>query len=103
MTPRTHSASESPTLFHDPEAPDYQMESVFLSNENYTAAISSMIIVCADTILYNRERRTVYLALRSVHPMMGYWILGGRVRRGEDGWEAMIRLLKTDTGRDFDP
>jgi ADP-ribose pyrophosphatase YjhB (NUDIX family) len=87
-----------PTTFPDPDYPDYRPQSAFLADEVYTAAINGMIIVCADTLLCNLSRGTVYLATRSVYPMKGLWVLGGRVKRGEEAVRAMGRLLKAEAG-----
>ena len=73
-----------------------------LATEIYAKAMSSLIIVCADAVIISPEFKTIYLAKRSVSPMLGYWTIGGRRFAGEAGIEAVRRNLLRETGIDAD-
>ncbi len=89
-----------PNFYH--EDPNHQIPNVFLSDEAYAEAMKAMVIVCADTILINPEKRTVFLTQRAVKPIKDWWLIGGRVKAGEGALEAMQRAFKRETGLDVE-
>jgi hypothetical protein len=71
-------------------------KAVYLSEEDYAKAIESFVILSADILPVNLERRTIYLAKRCVEPMPNWWVFGGRILKGESFEEAAIRHLEHD-------
>ncbi|HEX7230932.1 MAG TPA: hypothetical protein VF452_11105 [Candidatus Binatia bacterium] len=80
-----------------------KMPPVFLDDERYGKAIQSLIVVAADAVPINKERRTLYLAKRIVKPILGWWELGGRILRGEPESEAISRIVKREASIEVSP
>lgn len=60
--------------------------------------------VCADIIPFDRARKALVLARRSIKPQQGgAWYFGGRRVAGEAPAEAAVRHFKIDTGLDIAP
>ncbi|HEY4517265.1 MAG TPA: hypothetical protein VJI74_00015, partial [Candidatus Paceibacterota bacterium] len=53
------------------EDPSHTLKGAFLSDEDYGKAISALPPVCADAVIINRRRHTIYLAPRVSHPAPG--------------------------------
>jgi ADP-ribose pyrophosphatase YjhB (NUDIX family) len=85
-----------PPLYRDD--PSFTPQASFLSDEVYAQAMESFIIVCADTLPVNRAKKTVYLAKRKAKPQADWYLLGGRMQRGESEVEAAKRNIKRETG-----
>lgn len=77
--------------------PAHQIESEFIPDELYAKALAGMIVVCADVVITNPVRRSVYLTRRQHLPMAGLWVIGGRVMPGESEVAAMQRIFKRET------
>jgi hypothetical protein len=75
--------------------------SSFLPADVYNQCIRAMVVVCADTILVNRDHRTIYLAKRTALPWNHWWIIGGRVAVGETEIEAVRRTFHRETSLDI--
>lgn len=86
---------DEPTLYV--EDPAHKMAGAHLDEDTYSKAISNMIIVCTDAVIFNSERRTIYLAERRVKPMAGWWWIGGRRRAGETATQSMQRCFRRET------
>lgn len=70
-----------------------------LSEEAYKEALESFVVVCADVLFTDGENpKTILLASRRAKPMRGWWFVGGRIYAGEPAEEAMVRLMKRETG-----
>lgn len=74
-----------------------KLKRAFLSDEVYAQAIESFVIVCADVLMVDSLKKTIYLVKRRVEPMPGWWVIGGRVNAGEDFREAACRHFGVDT------
>jgi len=72
-------------------------EKVFLPDDVYAESLKSFVLVCADTLIVNKTRKTVYLAKRKSKPQSDWWMIGGRVLAGEEERVAMRRLFKRET------
>lgn len=60
--------------------------------------------VCADIIPFDRARKALVLARRSIKPQQGgAWYFGGRRVAGEAPAEAAVRHFKIDTGLEIAP
>lgn len=85
------------------EDSSYQMPGRVWDDVSYSHALDMFVIVCVDALLVNRERKTIYLARRRAKPMQGWWILGGRMRAGEQERDAMRRKFLQETSVDIEP
>ena len=79
------------------EDPEFTMSPEHLPDDVYAQAISSLVVVCADVLFADRARKTVFLAHRKVKPMVGLWLIGGRIRAGEQADAGMARLVQKET------
>lgn len=75
----------------------------FLSEGVYAAALESLVVVCVDVLVIDRQRKTAFLPQRKAKPMSGYWVIGGRVFAGEKEIDAMRRSLRRETSLDLPP
>ena len=75
----------------------HRMKNVYLEDKLYSKTLESMIVVCSDTMIFNRKEKAVYLAKRRVEPMKGWWEIGGRRFAGETTIEAAIRNFTRET------
>lgn len=80
------------------EDPTHQMTALRLSDEQYELALRALIIMCADAVIVNKKRRTIYLTKRRVKPMKGWWWIGGRRNVGKSVKESMIANFARETG-----
>jgi len=78
-----------------------KMPRKFLPDKAYGEAIEAFVVVCADVVPINRERRTFYLTKRSSKPIQGWWELGGKIFAGEPEEEAISRIVKRETGMEL--
>jgi len=63
-----------------------------------------MPVICTDVVFFIKDEKAIYLGKRSVFPMQGIWVFGGRVQFNDNNFEeAISRLMKGETGYDFDP
>lgn len=77
---------------------DFKPTSLRLNDAEYERAMLAFPILCADVVFIVRDARTFLLADRIVHPVKGWWWIGGRVLRGESFEDAAIRKLREETG-----
>lgn len=63
----------------------------------YRKAIESLVIVCADAVPINRQKKTFYLCKRRRKPNPGWWWIGGRLFAGELPEEAIQRHFRRET------
>ena len=90
----------------DPMAPelDFLNSDQWISNSAYLEVVKKTIITCTDIVLYKTNDRAIYLAKRSVLPMLGIWCFGGRMFFNDHDPEASAaRCLKTETGLELNP
>lgn len=74
----------------------------FLSEKAYAKVMEALIIVCADAVITNFERKTFYLAKRKTKPAQGWWWMGGRMFAFEDEVDAVKRCFKRETSLDIE-
>jgi|CXWL01.1.fsa_nt_gi ADP-ribose pyrophosphatase YjhB (NUDIX family) len=79
------------------EDPEFMMPLTFLSEEVYEQALSSLIVVCADTVIIDREHKTLWLAKRIVPPISTDWVIGGRIGAGEKEQDGAQRIFARET------
>ncbi len=92
-------AVQIPRLYR--EDPLHKMPRTFLEDEVYARAIESLIIACADTVVIDPRQRTFFLVKRTIKPMAGLWVIGGRRIAGETPLESAERCFKRETGLDL--
>ena len=80
-----------------------KMPRVFLDDATYGKAIQGLVIVVADAVPINRERRTFHLAKRIAKPIRGWWELGGRIFPGEPESEAISRIIQREASIEVSP
>jgi ADP-ribose pyrophosphatase YjhB (NUDIX family) len=86
------------------EDPHHKMSRKFLTDQVYSEAIESFVIVDADVLFINKENKTLFLlARRKAKPMQGLWVIGGRIYAGESERDAICRLTKSETSLEFGP
>lgn len=80
--------------------PEHRIKPLWLSDEEYSRAMSALPIVCTDAVIIERGTGLFYLARRRVQPCPDWWIIGGRVSAGEPFLDAMRRNFLRETGVD---
>lgn len=85
------------------EDPSFVMPRKFLPEDRYAEAMEALIVVCADAIFINRERKSVFLAWRRAKPLPGWWFIGGRINAGEREIDGIVRLVSRETTLVFLP
>jgi 8-oxo-dGTP pyrophosphatase MutT (NUDIX family) len=76
---------------------------VRLDDAAYEQAMRTFVVLCADVVLCAPQQRLIYLADRVVHPVKGWWWMGGRISFGEDFKDAAVRKLSEETLISIDP
>lgn len=75
---------------------------MFIPEKEYKKIVESVPIVCVDVVL--RYRKQYILVKRADEPLKGHWwIVGGRMHKGETTKEAAIRKVKEELGLTLDP
>ncbi|MEK7133491.1 MAG: hypothetical protein AAB804_00280 [Patescibacteria group bacterium] len=83
------------------EDPHHRIPTGWLDDPTYAAAMTGFVIVCTDAMVIDRVRRTVWLADRTILPMKGLWILGGRRLPGEAIEASIQRCLEREARLTF--
>ena len=68
-----------------------------LDEETFKKAIEAFVVVSTDAVIIDRQKRVFYLAQRSVKPMQGWWVIGGRSFAGETPIESIRRCFERET------
>jgi len=89
--------SKEPSLYRQRGATHFNKTR--LSDKEYSKITQSMIIVCTDALIINRNKKTVFLAKRRAKPATGeWWYIGGRTFAGETFGKSVQRCFKRETG-----
>ncbi|MGA9347297.1 MAG: NUDIX domain-containing protein, partial [Anaerolineae bacterium] len=71
-----------------------------ISTEQYTEIVRVLPILCVDVVVMNTNGEYL-LVKRANEPRKGHWwVIGGRVFRGETMEQAAIRKVKEEVGLD---
>ncbi len=81
--------------FVPPEKP------VYLSDEEYSRALSTFVVGCSDVIGLCEGK--LFFAKRKAEPISDWWMIGGRMQFGETPEKSAARCFKRETGLDFKP
>jgi hypothetical protein len=85
----------------DPGAPA-PTENQFVSETAYAELVQKTVIACTDAIVTLSGDRAVYLAKRSIYPMKGVWVLGGRIFFNDATLaDSVARCIKRETSQEF--
>ena len=76
--------------------PGYTPKPVFVDDEVYTQILDAIVVACVDIVLVNEGK--ALLGKRAWHPQADWWIIGGRMRPGEELGVAAARHAKRDLG-----
>ncbi len=74
-----------------------------LSGEEYARALQSVVVACTDVLPYNKEERLIYLAHRQAKPMVGWWLIGGKMLPGDTIEVSATKNLKRETELEVSP
>lgn len=72
----------------------YAPEPVYVADEVYTQILDAIVVACVD-IVFTCDGK-VLLGKRAWHPQADWWIVGGRMRPGEELQVAASRHAKRD-------
>lgn len=73
-----------------------------LSNEDFRTIVKNTPLVSIDLIIENEEGE-ILLGWRNNLPARGYWFVpGGRIQKDEHFSDAFQRILRTETGLEYD-
>lgn len=78
--------------------PSFVIRPKRMSDPALAEFLSARPCVNADVVLYNRERRTIYLPTRISRPADGLWVIGGALKAGELPTDTLVRRIQAETG-----
>lgn len=71
---------------------------VFIPDDKYAQIMEALPILCVDVLLHNSKGECL-LVKRANEPLKGqWWVIGGRVLKGETLEQAAIRKVKEEAG-----
>jgi ADP-ribose pyrophosphatase YjhB (NUDIX family) len=76
--------------------PGYLPSPVFLSAEEYGRVLDSIVVSCVDVALTHNGK--VLLGKRTWHPQADWWLIGGRMKPGEELEASASRNLERELG-----
>jgi ADP-ribose pyrophosphatase YjhB (NUDIX family) len=74
----------------------YAPHPVFLDDQTYGQVLDSVVITCVDIVLVHNDR--ILLGKRAWHPQADWWLIGGRMKPGEELEATAARNLKRELG-----
>ena len=70
----------------------------FIPEDEYARIVEILPVLCVDVMLFNR-RGECLLVKRRNEPLKGqWWVIGGRVHKGETLSQAAIRKIREESG-----
>ena len=87
--------SQSPKSYR--ELPALKFRPLRLTDREYGRAIQTFVFVCADAIVINRIEKKLFLAKRRAKPWPHWWVIGGRIRAGENESIAIQKNFARET------
>ncbi len=73
----------------------------FVDDEIYASALDHLVLACVDAVVLFEGR--VLIGKRVVEPQPDWWIIGGRMRKGDLYQEAAVRNMKRELQVEFAP
>ncbi len=81
---------------------DFEAKPTPMDDAAYSQALSSMVLVCNDTLIIDAKSKEPFVARRRAKPMQDqWWYIGGRRRFGEVPLRSMARSFKRETSLDL--
>ena len=75
---------------------------MLLGEEEYKNIVDKTVILCVDALIVNEEGKYL-LVKRKNEPLKGqWWVVGGRMFKGETAKEAIVRKVKEETNLDVE-
>lgn len=71
----------------------------FLSDSTYAAALDALVICCADAVILHQG--LWFIAKRAWEPHPDWWVIGGRMRKGERIEQALRRNVRRELHLDI--
>jgi ADP-ribose pyrophosphatase YjhB (NUDIX family) len=71
-----------------------------VADDIYAQALDHLVIACVDVVIVHNKK--ILIGKRVWEPQPDWWIIGGRMRKGELYAEAAVRNLKRELGVEFD-
>ncbi|WP_075164452.1 NUDIX domain-containing protein [Ktedonobacter racemifer] len=78
---------------------EQQKPGMFLPDSTYAAALDALVICCADAALLHQGMWLI--AKRAWEPHPDWWVIGGRMRKGELVEQALRRNLRRELHLDI--
>ncbi|MDD5774806.1 MAG: NUDIX domain-containing protein [Candidatus Omnitrophica bacterium] len=70
----------------------------FIPEDEYARVLEVVPVLCVDVMLFNRKGECL-LVKRTNEPLKGqWWVIGGRVHKGETLSQAAIRKIREESG-----
>lgn len=69
----------------------------FLSDGAYAEARQAIPFVATDAVIFDPDKRVIYLAWRQITPAQGWWVIGGGVKNGQRPADAMAKSFMRET------
>jgi len=73
-----------------------------LSDEGYFDARATLVVTCVDVVVRN-GRGEVLLCERAHHPQKDWWLVGGRMYKGDELAESAARNVEREIGLTINP
>lgn len=75
---------------------EYDGHDKYMSDQAYSDMIDSIVFACVDILAVVGDK--ILLINRLQEPQIGPWLVGGRIRTGEQLQQAAHRLMRNETG-----
>lgn len=79
----------------------FKSYSAHLDDETYSKVLDSVVIACIDIVFLAEGK--MLLGKRAWHPQADWWIIGGRMKPGEELGEAAARHTQRELDIELDP
>jgi ADP-ribose pyrophosphatase YjhB (NUDIX family) len=76
--------------------PGYDPQPVFLEDDIYSQLLDAVVITCVDLVIMSEGK--VLLGKRAWHPQADWWLVGGRMRPGEELTTTAGRNARRELG-----
>ncbi len=74
----------------------------YVTDEVYAEILSGVVVSCVDLLIYNPKSEKFLIGTRQQEPQVGDWVIGGRMRAGEQIASAAARNVKRELGLEID-
>lgn len=78
---------------------EHQKSSLFLPDTIYAQALDALVVCCADAVILHQG--SWLIAKRAWEPLPDWWVIGGRMRKGELIEQALRRNIRRELHLDI--